>query len=168
MIRNFVIRNFVPASWAHLCVSSTVQQSVLSPEVSVLQQLVFHLDVSVQQQPVLCQKMAYSSLWCTWTACLQEPVLHRDVSVYKSFCVHLRCLSNTIYGACAVLMSVCLQELLCAPEVSVDYKEPVLHLFLSVYKSFVSTWKCLSSRALLHLCISVYQSFVLHLCLSAV
>jgi hypothetical protein len=30
-------------------------------------------------------------------------------------------------------MRVCLQELLCAPEVSVDYTEPVLHLFLSVY-----------------------------------
>jgi hypothetical protein len=61
-------------------------------------------------------------------------------------------------------MRVCLKELLCVPEVSV---EPVLHLFLSVYKSFC-TWKCLSSRALLHLYTSVYQSFVLHLCLSAV
>ncbi len=79
-------------SWAYLCVPSTVQQSVdsvLSPEVSVLQQLVLHLDVSVQQQPVLCQKMAYSSLWCTWTVCLQEPVLQQDVSVYTSLCMHL-------------------------------------------------------------------------------
>ncbi len=94
VISNFVIRNFVPAPWAHLCVSPTVQQSVLSLEMSVLQQLVLHLDVSVQQQPVLCQKMCYSSLWCTWTVCLQKPVLHRDVSVYKSFCVHPRCLST--------------------------------------------------------------------------
>ena len=60
--------------------------SVLSPEVSVLQQLVLHLyPIPVQEQPVLCQKMAYSSLWCTWTVCLQEPVLHQDMSVYKSF-----------------------------------------------------------------------------------
>jgi hypothetical protein len=53
-------------------------------------------------------------------------------------------------------MRVCLQELLCAPEVSVDYIEPVLHLFLSVYKSFVSPWKCLSSRAcaaFVHFCL---------------
>ncbi len=92
----------------------------------------------------MCQKMAYSSLWCTWTVCLQEPVLHRDVSVYKSFCVHLRCLSN-IWSLFA-LMRVCLQELLCAPEVSVDYIEPVLHLSLSVY-NLCSTWKCLSSKA---------------------
>jgi hypothetical protein len=94
VISNFVIRNFVPAPWAHLCVSPTVQQSVLSPEMSVLQQLVLHLDVSVQEQHVLCQKMCYSSLWCTWTVCLQKPVLHRYVSVYKSFRVHPRCLST--------------------------------------------------------------------------
>ncbi len=120
VIMNFETRNFVPAPWAHLCVSSTVQQSVLSPEVSVLHQLVLYLDVSVQQQPVLCQKMAYSSLWCTWTVCLREPVLHRDVSA-------------------------CLQELLCAPEVSVKYMEPVLHLCVSVYKSFCVHLRCLST-----------------------
>ncbi len=78
-------------------------------------------------QPVLWQKMAYSSLWCAWTVCLQEQVLHRDVSVYESFCVHLRCLS------------------------SVDYIDPVLHLCMSVFQSFV-----------LYLCWSVYKSFVLH------
>ncbi len=114
--------------WAHLCVSSTVQQSVLSPEVSVLQQLVLHLyPIPVQEQPVLCQKMAYSSLWCTWTVCLQEPVLHRDVSVYKSFCVHLRCLSSL----CCTYSCPSIRALCC-------------------------TWKCLSSRAcaaFVHFCL---------------
>ncbi len=120
---------------------SLLQYCLYCPRIC-LQQFVLHLDVSVQQKPVLCQKMAYSSLWCTWTVCLQEPVLHRDVSVYKSFCVHLRCLS-TIQSLCCTSSS---------PSI----------------RAFCCTWKCLSSRALLHLCISVYQSFVLHLCLSAV
>ena len=135
---------------------SLLQYSSLYCPRRCLQQLVLHLDVYVQQQPVLCQKMAYSTLWCTWTVCLQEPVLHRDVSVYKSFCVHLRCLSNIQYRACAALMRVCPQELLCAPEGSVDYIEPVLHLFLSVYKSF-----------LLHLEVSVFKSLAafVHFCL---
>jgi hypothetical protein len=127
-------------------VSLLQYSSLYCPRMSVLQQLVIDLDVSVQQQPVLCQKMACSSLWCTWTVCLQEPVLHRDVSVYKSFCVHLRCLSN-MCRACAALMRVCLQELFCSPEVSVDYIEPVLHLFLYVYKSFVQ-----------HLEVSIFKS----------
>ncbi len=100
-------------SMLYLGTSVSVSVSVLAPEVSVLKQLVLHQDVSVQQQPVLCQKMAYSSLWCTWTVCLQELVLqHRDMSAYRCLCVHLRCLSTT-------------------------YCKPVLHLFLSVYKSFV-------------------------------
>ncbi len=81
MITNFEIRNFVPAP-AHLCVTSTVQQSVLSPEMSVLQQLVLHLDVSVQQQPVLCQKMP--------TAACGAP----GQSVYKSQCCTETCLST--------------------------------------------------------------------------
>jgi hypothetical protein len=53
-------------------------------------------------------------------------------------------------------MRVCLQELLCAPEVSVDNTEPVLHLFFSVYKSF-----------LLHLEVSVFKSLAafVHFCL---
>jgi hypothetical protein len=89
-----------------LYLGTSVSVSVLSPEVSVLQQLVLHLDVSVQQQPVLCQKMAYSSLWCTWTVCLQEPVLHRDMSAYRSFCVHLRCMSTSYCKACAALIRV--------------------------------------------------------------
>ncbi len=61
-------------------------------------------------------------------------------------------------------MRVYLQELLCAPEVSVNYIEPVLHLFLSVYKSFVQhlevsvfkslccIWAFLSHRALFCIC----------------
>jgi hypothetical protein len=56
----------------------------------------------------------------------------------------ITCLSTR---ASAEPRRVCLQELLCAPEVSVDYIEPVLHLFLSVYKIFVQ-----------HLEVSVFKS----------
>ncbi len=70
-------------------------------------------------------------------------------------------------------MRVCLQELLCAPKVSVDYIEPVLHLFLSVYKSFVqhlevSVFKSLccicaflSTRALFCICACLQSTRVL-------
>ncbi len=54
---------------------SLLQQSVLSQEMSGLQQLVLHLDVSVQQQPALCQEVnghQYSSLCCTCSVRLQE------------------------------------------------------------------------------------------------
>jgi hypothetical protein len=115
---NFETRNFEPAPWAHLCVSSTVQQSVLSPEVSVQQQLVLYLDVSVQQQPVL----------------------HVPEDGLQQLVVHLDCLSTR---ASAAPRRVCLQELLCAPEVSVKYMEPVLHLWVSVYKSFCVHLRCL-------------------------
>ncbi len=89
--------------WTCLCVCSSVQQSVLSQEVSGLQQqFVLHLDVSVRQQPVLCQEVygpQYSSLCCTWSIRLQEIL-----------CCTWTCLSTT---ACAALERVCLQELLC-------------------------------------------------------
>jgi len=74
--------------------------------------------------------MAYSSLWCTLNACLQVPVLHRDVSVYKSFCLHLRCLP-TVYSLCCTYTYPSIRDLCC-------------------------TWKCLSSRAcaaLVHVCL---------------
>jgi hypothetical protein len=106
---------------------------------SILQQTVLPLNVFVLQQPVL-----------TLEVCLL---------------VHLDCLSTR---ASAAPKRVCLQLFLCAPEVSADYLEPVLHLCVSVYciRALCCTWKRLSSRApMLHLCVSVYQSFVLFLCL---
>jgi hypothetical protein len=55
---------------------------------------------------------------CTWCVCLQEePMLNLCVSVYKSFFVHLVCLSTR--RAYVELMCVCLQKLFCAPGVSV-------------------------------------------------
>ena len=167
---NFETRNFEPAPWAHLCVSSTVQQSVLSPEVSVLQQLVFHLDVSVQQQPVLCQKMAYSSLWCTWTVCLQKPALHRDVSVYKSFCVHLRCLSN-IWSLCCTYACLSTRAFVCTWGVFRLYRACaalslvrlyfVQHLEVSVFKSLCCICAFLSTRALFCICACLQSTRVL-------
>ncbi len=121
--------------------------------------------------------MFCSSLCCPWTClfyCSQcctcawyrykvpnnkvpNNKIPHNLSVYKSQCRTETCLSTRafvctwgvcqIYRACAALNRVCLQELLCAPEVSVDYIEPVLHLFLSVYKSFVQ-----------HLEVSVFKS----------
>ncbi len=160
---NFETRNFVPAPWAHPCVSSTVQQSVLSPEVSVLHQPGSVCPASACALPVRI---------CSTAACAvpEDGLQHAacgapGLSVYESQCCTETCLSTRafvctwgvyqIYGACAALMRVCLQELLCAPEVSVDYIEPVLHLFLSVYNLCI-TWKCLSSRAcaaFVHFCL---------------
>ncbi len=87
----------------------------------------------------------YTGRCCLWTCvcsmaacaapervCLQEPVLHRCVSVYKSLCCTGACLSTR---ACATPVRVCLQE-------------PVLHLCLSVYKNLCRTGACLSTRAL--------------------
>ena len=108
MIINFVIRNFAPAPWAHLCVSSTVQQSVLSPEMSA----------------AACASPGHI---CSTSACaVPEDGLQQLV-------VHLDCLSAR---ASAAPRRVCLQELLCDPEVSVKYIEPVLHLCVPVHKSF--------------------------------
>ena len=120
-----------------------------------LQQVVLHLDVSVQQKPVLYPEDGLQQLVvhldCLSTrasaaprrVCLQELMCAPEVSVkYIEPVLHL-------------CVSVCLQELLCAPEVSVDYIEPVLYLFLSVY-NLCSTWKCLSSRAcaaFVHFCL---------------
>ncbi len=147
VIMNFEIRNFVPAPWAHLCVSSTVQQSVLSPEVSVLQQLVLYLDTSVQQQPVLFQKMA----------CLQQLVVHLDClstrasaaprrSVYKSFCVHLRCPSN-IWSLCCTYACLSTRAFLYTWGVCLQYR---------ACAALICAWKCLSSRAcaaFVHFCL---------------
>jgi hypothetical protein len=54
-----------------VCVS-VLQQSVISLLGSDLQLLVLHLDVFIQQQPVLCQdvySIAYSSLCCIFIVC---------------------------------------------------------------------------------------------------
>jgi hypothetical protein len=123
-------------TWTCLCVCSTVQQSVLSKEVSGLRQLVLHLDVSVQQRPVLCPEVygpQYSSLYCTWSVRLQELL-----------CSTWTCLSTR---ASVALVRVCLQELCAAPE-RVCLQEPVLYLCV-----------CLSTRAfVLHLDLFVYNS----------
>jgi hypothetical protein len=78
---------------------------------------------------------------CTWGVCLREPELHLDVSVYKSFSVHLGCLSTI---------------------------EPVLNLCVSVYRRFFVHLGCLSTRACAAItCVSVYKRFYVLLgCLS--
>jgi hypothetical protein len=53
--------------------ASVQQQPVLSPEVTGLQELVLHLDMSV-----------HKSLCCTSSSSSASFVLHLDVSVYKS------------------------------------------------------------------------------------
>jgi hypothetical protein len=61
-----------------VCVS-VLQQPVLSPEVSGL----------IQQQPMLRQEeygLQQLVLHLQYTVCLQEPMLHLDVSIYTGFC----------------------------------------------------------------------------------
>jgi hypothetical protein len=112
---------------------SLLKQSVLSPKVPVLQQLVLYLDVSVQQQPVLSRR------WPT-AACAAP-----GLSVSESQCCTETCLSTSAF--------VC-------SEMSVDWSLSCTYACPST-KALCCTWTCLSSRACANLCMSVYQSFVL-------
>jgi hypothetical protein len=117
---------------------------------SGLQQLVLHLEVSVQQHvacsvPAACATPGlslYKSMFCSWTCLSTRDLCALVVSVYKSLCcTYARlqelflciwtCLST---GACAALVFVCLQELWATPG-DACLQEPVLHLSVSVYKS---------------------------------
>jgi hypothetical protein len=85
------------------------------------------------------------------------------VFFYKSFCLHLGCLSTI---ACPAHLHVCLQELLCAPGVSV-YKRLCFTYACTSTKAFVCNWGVCLQESVLHLCMSVYKSFCVHLgCLS--
>jgi hypothetical protein len=85
-------------------VSDTVQQSVLSPEVSGLQQLVLHLDLSVQQLLVLCQEVhgllqlglsVYKSMHAAPDVCVNQSFCAAPgVPVYKSLWCAYACPST--------------------------------------------------------------------------
>jgi hypothetical protein len=86
------------------------------------------------------RSMAYSSLCSIYTVCLQEPVLHLDVSIYTGFCATPACLSTRALcftRTCLPTKCVCLQELCAAPGRACLH-EFLLHLCVSVYKSFVT------------------------------
>jgi hypothetical protein len=110
--------------WTCLCVCSTEQQSLLSQEMSGLQQLVLHQDVYLFNSSLCCVKksMVHSTAVCA----------AHGVFIYKSLCAAPGriCLVSTT--ACVALERVCLQEL-CA------------HLDASVYKSQCCTCACLSA-----------------------
>jgi hypothetical protein len=85
--------------------------------------------------------MAYNSLCCCciYTVCLQEPVLHLDVSIYTGFCatpgvsVYKAARANgrvCLQEPCAAPGCVCLQEL-CATPGRVCLQKPLLHLCVS-------------------------------------
>ncbi len=110
-------------------------QSVLSPEMSVLQ---------------------HSSLCFTWTNLFNSSLCcaRRWSTATCGAPGQLDCLSTR---ASAAPRRVCLQELLCAPEVSVDYIEHVLHYSCPSIRALCCTWKCLSSRAcaaFVHFCLA--------------
>ncbi len=151
------------AAYKSLCTSlfSAVQQTVLPLGSYVIQEPILPLDGYVLKQPVLPGQVfsieadATSGRICSKAACavpedgLQQPVVHLDC--------------QSIRGS-AGPRRVCLQELWCEPQLSVDYIEPVLHLCVSVCKSFVlrlkvsvfkslcCTCACLSTRALCCTC----------------
>ncbi len=135
-----------------VCVCLSVLQQSVPPKVSGLEQLVLHLDVSVQHQHVL---------------------FHEVCSVWPTAAYAARGLS--LYMTRAAPGRVCLKELLYAPGESFccTYSCPstrafVLHMDVSVYKIFCMrlgclsvslihvrlqellccTWTCLSTRAL--------------------
>ena len=135
------------------------------------QEPILPLDRSVLKQPVLPWQVfsieadAASGRICSKAACavpedgLQQPVVHQDCQSTRGSAAPRR---------------VCLQELWCAPQASVDYIEPVLHLYVSVCKSFVlhikvsvfkilcCTCACLSTSALC--CTFAYLSTIVLCC----
>jgi hypothetical protein len=117
--------------------------------------------------------MAFSSLCCTWTVCLQNPVQLLEVSiyngffaspgvsVYKSLCCNDACPSTKAFElhldvslfkrvcctcACLSIIALCF-TCTCLP-----YKSFVLHLDVSVFKKMCCTCTCLSSRAMCCTC----------------
>ncbi len=139
------------------------EQPVLPLDIPLLKQSVLSLDVSMCTVPrgvwpaAACASPGHicsiatcavpGGVWPTsacaalWLSVYKSPVLHQDVSVYKSFCVHLT-------------WGVCLQEPVCTyvcPSTRafvctwcVCIQEPVLHLYLCF---LCCTWTCLSTRA---------------------
>jgi len=132
---------------------------MLPLDVSVLKQPVLPLDVTLLLQSMLSLGMYvclfYSTVACTVpggvcpaVACASPGRLCSTAACtvpedgLQQLVVHLDCLSTR---ASAAPRRVCQQELLWAPEVSVKYMEPVLHLCVSVYKSFCVHLRCLST-----------------------
>jgi hypothetical protein len=116
-------------------------------ELSGLNQPVLPLDVSLLLKSMLSMGTSvclfYSTAVCTVpgdvcsSLCLDVSVQQQSAvpeDGLKQLVVHLDCLSTR---ASAEPRRACVQELLRARVVSVDYIEPVLHLCVSVYKSFV-------------------------------
>jgi hypothetical protein len=75
--------------------------------------------------------MAYSSLCSICTVCLQEPVLHLDVSIYTGFCATPACLSTR---ALCFTRTCLATRVLCCTWMCL----PTRALFC--------TWTCLSAR----------------------
>jgi hypothetical protein len=93
--------------------------------------------------------------------------IFKTTSLFILLLLYLCCLccTWTVSWACAALMHVRLQEL-CAAHRRVCLQGPVLHLHVSVYKSFVmqldvSVYKSLCCTCA---CLSTCKSFVLHCC----
>ncbi len=94
-----------------------------------------HQDVSVQQQPVLCQEVSGP----------QQPLLHQDVSVcivlntdvpvYKNLCCTCTCVF-TAHG------SICIQELASAAPLRSVYKSYCAETDVSIPKSMCCTCTC--------------------------
>ena len=140
-VRNFVIRNFAPAPWALLCVSSTVQQSVLSSEMSA---------AACASPGRICSTAACAACARRWpTAACGAPGL----SVYKSQCCTETCLSTRAFVCTWGVCRLCIEPVLHL-RVSV-YKRSVLHLEVSVFKSMCCSCACLSTRALCCTCACV-------------
>ncbi len=77
------------------------------------------------------RSMAYSSLCSICTVCLQEPVLHLDVSIYTSFCATPACLSTRALcftQTCLATRVLCCTWM-CLPT-----------------RALCCTWTCLSAR----------------------
>jgi hypothetical protein len=152
---------------------SVLQQPVLPLDVPLLLQSMLYLGTSVClfYSKAVCRLCTVPGGFCPAAACASPGRICSTAACavpedgLQQLVVHLDGVSTR---ASAAPRRVCLHELLCAPEVSVDCIETVLHLFVSVYKSFVLCLKSvccicpfLSTRALFCACAYLQSTRVL-------
>jgi hypothetical protein len=134
-------------TWTCLHTRACPSDHVLHLCMSVYRSFLLHLDVSVYKS--LCFRACAALVHVR----LQKLLLHLDVSANKSLCCTSARLSTEAFAAPgrgrgrAFMLDVSIYKSFCAQPGRVCLSKPVLHLCMSVYKSFV-----------LHLDMSAYKS----------
>ncbi len=118
--------------WTCPCVSATAVCNVLGGVWPAAACLCFKYAYLFNSSQCCAKRsMAYSSLGSICTVCLQEPVLHLDVSIYTGFCATPACLSTRALcftRTCLTIRVLCCTWM-CLPT-----------------RALCCTWTCLSAR----------------------